>query len=90
MPKPADFSAISLGELCLHHLAEQPDQLVGFMAETGWSPAALREAVGGEALAAGLIDYFAQNEPLLLSFCANNRMRPEDFMRVWGRLNAAD
>ena len=90
VPKSAEFSVASLGELCLHHLAEQPEQLAAFMGETGWSPATLRGAVGSEALAAGLIDYFAQNEPLLLALCANANMRPEDFMRVWGRLNAVD
>jgi hypothetical protein len=49
----------------------------------------LRRAVGSQHLASGLIDYFASNEPLLLSLCANNQLKPEDFMRVWHRLNPA-
>jgi hypothetical protein len=42
---------------------------------------------GTPELDSGLIDYFAQNEPLLLALCANNGFRPDDFMRVWAKLN---
>ena len=28
-------------------------------------------------------------EPLLLALCANNRISPESFMRVWAKLNPA-
>jgi hypothetical protein len=79
----------ALADLCLAHLAEDPEQLSQFMSVTGYSPAGLRAAVGGDQLGRGLIDYFAQNEPLLLAFCANNGLKPEDFMRVWARLNPA-
>ena len=89
MPKRNGWDAESLAELCLGHLAEEPEQLAQFMSMTGYSPAGLRTAVGSDQLGRGLIDYFAQNEPLLLALCANNAMRPEDFMRVWARLNSA-
>ena len=79
----------SLGELCLHHLAENPGQLAEFMVATGYSPDALRKAAGGGGLNRGLIDYFASNETLLLTLCANNGLRPEHFMRVWAKLNPA-
>ena len=79
----------ALGELCLHHLAEDPEQLAAFMGATGYSPDALRRLVGGDGLARGLVDYFAANEALLLALCANNSLRPEQFMRVWARLNPA-
>jgi hypothetical protein len=59
------------------------------MVQTGIDPAGLRNAIGSDMLARGLIDYVAQNEPLLLALCANNRLRPEDVMRVWARLNPA-
>ena len=52
--------------------------------------ALLRKAVGGDMLARGLIDYFAQNESLLLALCANARIAPESFMRVWHRLNRSE
>jgi hypothetical protein len=87
--KSGGLTAESLAELCLGHLAEDAEQLAQFMSITGYSPAGLRAAVGSDQLARGLIDYFAQNEPLLLTLCANNAMRPEDFMRVWARLNPA-
>lgn len=89
MSRTAGLSTESLAELCLGHLAEDPEQLAAFMNTTGYSPAGLRASVGSDQLGRGLIDYFAQNEPLLLAFCANNALRPEDFMRVWARLNPA-
>ena len=90
MPRTAGLSAESLAELCLGHLTEDPEQLAAFMSMTGYSPVGLRAAVGSDQLGRGLIDYFAQNEPLLLAFCSNNALRPEDFMRVWARLNPTD
>lgn len=83
------LSPESLAELCLGHLAEDPEQLAQFMGITGYSPAGMRAAVGSDQLGHGLIDYFAQNEPLMLALCAHNAMRPEDFMRVWAKLNPA-
>lgn len=56
----------------------------------GYSPAGLRAALGSDQLVHGLIDYFAQNESLMLALCANRGLRPEEFMRVWHRLNPAD
>ena len=96
--KPRDFKAVppqtrldarTLSELCLGHLAEDPEQLAGFLGATGYTPAALRAALGGEDLGLALIDYFAQNEALLLALCANNGLDPADFMRVWAKLNPA-
>jgi len=80
----------TLGDLCLGHLAEDPGQLAEFMGFAGYDPTALRRAVGTRQLSTGLIDYFAGNEPLMLALCANSGMTPEDFMRVWHRLNPSD
>ena len=57
------------------------------MSITGFSPATLRAGLGSDGLNHGLIDYFATNEALLLALCANTGIRPEDFMRVWARIN---
>jgi len=84
------LDAATLGELCLGQLAEDPAQRAEFMGFAGYDPTALRRAVGSQQLATGLIDYFAANEPLMLTFCANHGFRPEDFMQVWHRLNRAD
>jgi len=82
-------NAQSLADLCLGYLAENPEELARFMEHAGYDPAALRGAVGSRQLAAGLIDYFASNETILLALCANAAIRPEEFMRVWYRLNPA-
>lgn len=87
VPKPSHPTPESLAELCLGQLAEDPAQLAEFMSLTGYSPAGLRQALGSDQLGSGLIDYFAQNEPLMLALCANSGLRPEDFMRVWSQLN---
>lgn len=87
VPRAVEMTATALGDLCLHHLAEDPAELARFMGETGYSPDALRKAAGSEGLARGLVDYFAANEPLLMALCANRSIRPEEFMRVWHKLN---
>ena len=79
----------ALAEMCLGHLAEEPAQLADFMGFAGYSPAGLRAALGSEQLRRGLVDYFAQNEALLLALCANNGLHPEDVMQVWAGLNPA-
>ncbi|MBN9311398.1 MAG: DUF3572 family protein [Devosia sp.] len=87
MANSRELTPSLLGELCLHHLAENPAQLAEFMAVTGYSPTALRNAAGTPGLDHGLIDYFATNEALLLALAANAGLKPDDFMRVWARLN---
>jgi len=87
VPRSPELSSEALGAMCLGYLAENPPQLAEFMGLTGYSPDALRAAAGKPGLDRGLIDYFAQNEPLLLALCANNNLKPEAFMRVWARLN---
>ena len=79
----------TLADLCLAQLAEDPAQLGQFMSVSGYDSQGLRAALAREEMGNGLIDYFATNEPLLLALCANNGFRPEDFMRVWHRLNPA-
>jgi hypothetical protein len=89
VPKSIELTPRALGDLCLHYLAENPAQLAEFMAMTGYSPDALRKAAATNGLDSGLIDYFASNEALLLAVSANNGFKPDDFMRVWAKLNPA-
>lgn len=89
LPKSLELTSRTLGDLCLHHLAENPAQLAEFMTMTGYSPDALRRAAADDGLDRGLIDYFATNEALLLALCAHNSFKPDDFMRVWAKLNPA-
>jgi hypothetical protein len=87
--KTGELSPAEVADLCLGQLARDPEQLARFMRIAGYSPDGLRKAVGSGQLQQGLVDYFAQNEPLMLALCAENRLRPEDFMRVWALLNPA-
>lgn len=83
----AEASVSTLADACLGYLAENPDELLAFMQYAGLDPDALRRSMGTAALQSGLVDYFASNEPILLALCANSGMSPEQFMRVWHRLN---
>lgn len=89
MARNGGLSPRHLADLCLGHLAGDPEQLAQFMTISGHSPASLRAAVGTDQLQIGLIDYFAQNEALLLALCGNNSMKPDQFMRIWADLNPA-
>ena len=82
-----ETSVASLAEACLGYLAENPEELLAFMQFAGLDPDMLRRSVGSPALQRGLVDYFASNEPILLALCANSGTSPEQFMRVWHRLN---
>jgi hypothetical protein len=82
---PPDTGA--LADICLSFLAENPEELLRFMQYAGYDPAALRRSVGSAQLQRGLIDYFATHEPILLALCSNAAITPENFMRVWHKLN---
>lgn len=85
---PETSELLSIGGYCLDWLASDVAELERFMALAGYSPQALRQSVGTESLAAGLVDYFGRNEPLLLAMCANANIEVNRVMRVWHRLNA--
>jgi hypothetical protein len=89
MAKNSPLTPVELGTHCLGYLAEHPGELHEFMVMTGTSPDALQKAAEGGGLSAGLIDYFASNESLLIAFCSNRGLSPEAFMRVWAQLNPA-
>lgn len=75
-----------VADACLNHLIAEPELLAHFMTETGTSPDDMRSA-DPTTLAAGLVDFFAQNESALLSMCANARLTPEEVMRAFYTLN---
>jgi hypothetical protein len=78
-----------LADLCLGHLAETPEELARFLDFAGYTPQGLRNALHSEQLTRGLIEYFASNESLMLSLCANAGIKPEQFMTIWHKLNPA-
>ena len=85
----AKIDTAALSDLCLGYLAENADELLRFMDFAGYTPASLRSSVGSTQLQRGLVDYFASNESILLALCANAGITPEQFMRVWAKLNPA-
>jgi hypothetical protein len=87
--KATQPSAAELGDHCLTYLVQNPEQLAEFMSIAGLSPDSLRRAVASGTITAGLIDYVAQNEPLLLAVCEQAAISPDTFMRVWAKLNPA-
>jgi hypothetical protein len=78
-----------LADLCLNHLAQDPEQLADFMGIAGFSPDGLRKAIGSRSFALGLLDYVVQNEPLLLAVSQSSAVQPETIMRVWAKHNPA-
>jgi hypothetical protein len=76
-----------LADLCLQHLAKNPDQLAEFMMHSGLDPQSLRGIIGTEGFAHGLIDYTVSNEPLLLAVASENRLSPDSIMRAWAQLH---
>jgi hypothetical protein len=78
-----------LSDLCLNHLAQNPEQLADFMGIAGFSPDSLRKALGTRSFALGLLDYVVQNEPLLLEISQAITVKPETIMRVWAKHNPA-
>lgn len=78
-----------LSDLCLNHLAQNPEQLADFMSIAGLSPDRLRAAVGTRSFALGLLDYIVQNEELLLAIGQSSAIKPETIMQVWARHNPA-
>lgn len=79
-----------IADACLTWLASDVGELERFMTLAGYSPEALRQAVGTPGLSHGLIDYFGRNEPLLLAMCANQGLDVNRVMRLWNRLNIHD
>ena len=78
-----------LSDLCLNHLAQNPEQLADFMGIAGISPDGLRKALGTKSFALGLLDYVVQNEPLLLEVSKAIAAKPETIVQVWAKHNPA-
>jgi hypothetical protein len=85
--KPTQVSIQELAELCLDHLAQNPDQLAEFMVQSGIDPQGLRGLIGTDGFAHGLIDYVVSNEPLLLAVAAEGRLKPESIVQAWAKLH---
>ncbi|MEP7174128.1 MAG: DUF3572 domain-containing protein [Aestuariivirga sp.] len=73
----------------LGYLAADEDLLVPFMGATGLGVGDLRAGSTDSAFLAGILDYFMQNEALLLAFAASEELAPETIVRARQRLPGA-
>ena len=73
----------------LRYLAADEDLLEPFLASTGLLVADLRAGATDSAFLAGILDYFLQNEALLLAFAGASELAPETIVRARQRLPGA-
>jgi Protein of unknown function (DUF3572) len=73
-------------------LAAEPERLAGFLGETGFDPAAIRQAAADPAFLTGVLSYVAADDDRIVGFAAEQGMKPEAVMRdlaalggVWER-----
>ena len=73
----------------LGYLAADEELLEPFLASTGLMVADLRTGVTDSSFLAGILDYFLQNEALLLAFAGASELAPETIVRARQRLPGA-
>jgi hypothetical protein len=73
----------------LGYLAADEDLLEPFLGATGLVVDDLRTGATDSAFLAGVLDYFLQNEALLLAFAASEELAPETIVRARQRLPGA-
>jgi Protein of unknown function (DUF3572) len=66
----------------LAYLAGDEDWLDHFLSATGMDLGDLKAGAGDIGFLAGLMDYFLQNEALLLAFAASEELAPETIVRA--------
>ena len=68
VPKEVQEAAEALAIQALTHIAGDPERLGRFLAVTGIGPAEIRTAAGDPGFLAGVLDYLAGDEALLVEF----------------------
>jgi len=63
-------------------LADERDRISRFLKLTGITPDALSEQAGEPAFLAGVLDHLMSDDALVLTFCANAGLRPDDVVRA--------
>lgn len=71
----------------LGFLAQEPDRIGRFLAETGLGPAELRAAAREPHFNAGLLAFLLADEPLLIEFASHAGLKPQDVARAHDVLN---
>jgi len=73
----------------LGYLAADDGLLEPFLGATGMVAGDLRAGATDSVFLAGVLDYFLQNEALLLAFAASEELAPETIVRARQRLPGA-
>ncbi len=85
MPKAAPIShsdAESLAVSALGFLAQDDEQLGRFLALSGIGPEMIRKAAADPGFLAGVLDFVAADEPLLLAFARHAGIDPRTVERA--------
>jgi hypothetical protein len=70
--------AESLAIQALGFMASDPERLGAFLAATGIGPEAIRRAAADPSFLAGVLDYVAADEPLLLAVAEQAGLAPQE------------
>ena len=73
----------------LGYLADDEEALNQFLAVTGMAAEDLKASAGDIGFLAGILDYFLQDEALLLAFAAAEELAPETIIRARQHLPGA-
>lgn len=63
-------------------LAEDEARIRGFLSLSGHAPETLAREAGERAFLVGVLDHLMSDDALILTFCANAGLRPEDIARA--------
>jgi hypothetical protein len=68
--------------LAIQFLAQRPEDLGSFLAQTGLGPADLRARVTDPEFLGGLLDHLIGNQELLIAFAASASLKPQEVVRA--------
>ena len=63
-------------------LADDRNRIARFLQLSGTTPDALAALAGERAFLAGVLDHLMSDDALVLTFCANAGLRPDDVVRA--------
>jgi hypothetical protein len=75
-------SAETVAIQALSFIAQEPERIGRFLALSGIGPESLRDAAREPRFLAGVLDYVAGDERLLLAFAEENSLAPEQIPRA--------
>jgi len=83
-------AAETIAAQALAFVTADPHRLQRFLALTGATPAELKRRIGSREVLVAVLSFLAQDESLLLTFAASQRLAPEAIGAALARLDAAN